>query len=190
VPERRTPSEERIVFPERYDICDRRYREWTRNLFKPFDENSPPRLVTSEFWSELTVNINPRVPESLSRLGSIEERINAKAGLSAADRNAEREEIIREVLGGDPLANIENEPARNRVRAATTDLLIALQREDEGADMFEASLAPRAWHYVKDGVLRKLYGDIKIKHLETEKEGKLASVSPLELAYVIDLLSH
>lgn len=178
---------ERVTSPELVGLCKSRYDKWTDELLKPFDRDNPSRLVTEEFYQELTEKIRPEIIESVRAYGEIEDMIESQSTVS--ERNAMREKIIRDVAGGDPLEGIKEEKVRRRVRAAMICLLISLQHADKGADVLEEKLAPRAWHFIKENDIRGVEDTSGITHLDTKKGGKLASVSPRELAYSVQLLS-
>jgi hypothetical protein len=188
-PERPARSEY-IKPPEKWQFCETRYTEWTYDLISISSAEGPtPRFVTQEFWNDLTTGVDPVIKEVVRQTDSIDERINSKN--SPSKRNAEREVIIAEVLGRDPFSGIKDESVVRRVRGVTINIMVALQRGENGADVFNDEFTPRAWHYVKDNVIRNLI-DVKSldERLKTEKGDKLSSVSPMELAYAVQLLTN
>jgi hypothetical protein len=177
---------ERPINHELVSLCKQRYDQWINEVLQPFDNESPPRLITDSFYAVLINSIRNEVVDKVRTMSPIGELVNSVQ--TTSERNAARELIVREATGSDPLKTLTEEKVRRRVRSAMIDIFEAIQSGDNGADTLEKSLAPRAWHWAKDAELRDLYDIEDITHLDTEEGGKIASVSPRELAHTLYLL--
>lgn len=168
---------------------DHVYRAWYLSLIDPHQDHSyvPELFKNQSLYKRLIEYIPDGLVANLREIDPLSEIVNE--GETSTARNAKREELLTE-FGYDvvDLRGDWSEKEWRRIRSAMFDIMESLQSADEGdlvpaMESFNDMMMPRAWHFIKDEWVRKLFDVSEISPLiETELGGKLASISPDELA--------